>query len=98
LLILQKSLSHVQSLYRQSLPSQFAQLVPRVSAVSPEGSSYIVHENGKQRAGHCGSFMIRMNNSNTFSRSSAFLDKLVILRAKHSKITQKMTSLCGSFG
>ena len=42
-----------------------------VRAVSPERSSYMVHENGKQRASHCGSFMIRMNNSNAFSRSCA---------------------------
>jgi hypothetical protein len=58
----------------------------------------MVHENGKQRAGHCGSFMIRMNNSNTSSRSSAFWTNWSFCAPTHSKITQKMTSLCGSFG
>jgi hypothetical protein len=41
----------------------------------------MVHENGKQRARHCGSFMIRMNNSKAFSRSSASWNQLVVLRA-----------------
>jgi hypothetical protein len=31
----------------------------------------VAHENGKMRAGHCGSFMIHVNNSNAFSPSSA---------------------------
>jgi hypothetical protein len=31
----------------------------------------MAHENGKMRAGHCGSFMIHVNNSNAFSPSSA---------------------------
>lgn len=53
----------------------------------------MVHENGKKRAGHCGSFMIRMNNSNAFSRSSASWTNWSFYAPMHSKITQEMTSL-----
>src|SRR3954454_1488528 len=35
---------------------------PGNSTDSPERSSYMVHENGKQRQSRCGSFIIRMNN------------------------------------
>ncbi|MBP1886335.1 hypothetical protein [Sinorhizobium mexicanum] len=39
------------------------------------------HENGEKRAGHCGSFMIRLNNSNSFLRSSASWTNWSFLRA-----------------
>jgi hypothetical protein len=58
----------------------------------------MAHENGMKREGHCGLFMIHMNNSNAFSRSSASWTNWSFCAPTHSKITQEMTSLCGSFG
>ena len=44
---------------------------PEVRAVHRERGSSMVHGNGQKRAGHCRSFMIHTNNSNTTPRCSA---------------------------
>ena len=93
--ILQRSLSRVQSLYRQSIPSQFAQLASRGSGCGPREK--LVHGARERQAApkHCGSFMIRMNNSKALSRSSASWTNWSFCVPTHLKITQEVTSLFG---
>jgi hypothetical protein len=86
--VLQRLLSRVESPNRQSMPSRLAQLVPRDSRTSPERSSYMAYENGKKRAGHCGSFMTCMNNSNAFSQSNAATNRSFCAR-NNSKMSRR---------
>jgi hypothetical protein len=70
--ILQRLLSRVQSLYPQSMPLPLAQLVARSSRSEPEISVYMAYENGEKHAGDCGQSWIHVNSSNA-SKSCAWM-------------------------
>jgi len=94
-LILQRSLSRVQSLYRQSMPSQFAQLAPRGSGREPREK--LVHGARERQEARTARGVIHDPHAQTHFRDPAPLGRIDHF-TRRRKITQEMTSLCGSFG
>jgi hypothetical protein len=74
------------------MPPPLMRLAPRNSRRAPGRCPHRVDEAGKKPARHSGSFMIRMNNSNAFSQSSASRPNWSSSR-RHTRGSQRIRKL-----